>query len=460
MFHDRKFYLRELDFDAIYQLVLNHQSLDLAYRTLRDYYRGKHVILQRDFEDSTKPNNKLIHNFPKLIVDNSVAYFVGKPVKYTSTQDIEQLTEVLENNYSHTIDAELAKLSALYGHAYEAFWIDEESNIRFREVSPAEMFMCYEPTIEEKPLCAVSYYVREDAQTKERIYVMTIYGREAVYEVERPESGKEAEPTLKNATPHFFGNVPVVEYISNVDRMGDFEPVLSLVDAYNICNSDSVNDINYLNDAYLMLKNLSATDPESIADMKNNRVMLVDGDGDAQWLVKNINDLHIENIKKRLVEDIHKFSMTPNISDEKFASNLSGVAISYKLNSLESKTAVKERQFTLALNRRIELICNVLGKKGKGLNPKEIYPSFTRNIPQNLIDIVSAVVDLQNIVPDQELLALLPFIDDPETAMADVKKQREEMMNSAYAQLDLGGAGNVSNSSRQANTQSQQGVQE
>ena len=316
--------------------------------------------------------------------------------------------------------------------------------------------MCYSNDIEEKPLCAVYYRTTVDAVSHETMYLCTVYTDKEVIKFKGNGIEVVGKPEI---SPHYFGTVPVNEYIVNEERMGDFEPVLSLIDAYNIACSDSVNDINYLNDAYLMLRNLVSTEPEDINDMKNNRVMLVDGDGDAQWLVKNINDLHIENIKKRLVEDIHKFSMTPNISDEKFASNLSGVAISYKLNSLESKTAVKERYFSKALRRRIEIIANVLNLEGESFDPADIFPTFTRNIPQNLSEIVQTVVSLQNIVPNSELLPLLDFLDDPEYALDKLEEERERNMELGYGTFELGDY-DVSNSNSQVGKSTQQDLQE
>ena len=217
----------------------------------------------------------------------------------------------------------LAKYCAEFGHGFEVFWYDNlTSELRFKQVSPEHMIMCYSPDIDEVEQCAIYYRPFKDAVTQEVHYKITVYTNTFTYEFTGSLTGQITP--IGEPQEHFFGRVPVVEYIANEDRLGDFEPVLSLVDAYNVACADSVNDINYLNDAYLLLKNLSTTESDEINEMKNNRVMLVDGDGDASWLVKNINDLHIENIKKRLVEDIHKFSMTPNISDEKFASNLSG----------------------------------------------------------------------------------------------------------------------------------------
>lgn len=458
IFQDRKFYIdNPYSMEEILAIVISHTSVAQAYKTLADYYKGKHIILARSFDDDNKPNNRLIHNFPKLITDNATAYFMGKPVSYTGNDKglLEKLQEVLDYNNAQSVDSEIAKLTSKFGHAFETYWMDSGAKIRFKAISPEHMIMCYSTDVDEKEMCAIYYKSYIDAVTHETMYKVTVYTDTEVYKFKGNMTGN---CELLETTPHYFGEVPVTEYIANEERMGDYEVVLSLIDAYNICCSDSVNDINYLNDAYLMLKNLISTEEGDINDMKNNRVMLVDGDGDAQWLVKNINDLHIENIKKRLVEDIHKFAMTPNISDEKFASNLSGVAISYKLNSLESKTAVKERYFSIALRRRVQVISNSLALEGGKFDATNIYPTFTRNIPQNLMELVQTVLQLQNIVPNEELLSLLPFIDDVDDALSKLDAEREKNMELGYGEFNLGGDDSVSESNKQSGKESKEDI--
>lgn len=441
MFSPKVYYCsKDYTIQSLYELAKQHK-LSQAYKTLGEYYRGKHVILGRTFEnDETKPNNKLVHNFPKLIVDNSVSYFMGKPVKYSteSSEYLNKLTEVLDYNNETDVNSELAKLGAIYGHAFEVLWIDKEGQIRFKQVSPACMFICYSLDIAEEPVVAVSYREVKSEVDNETHTLLSVYTETAIEEYNVFED-KNHETSIQklSSTPHYFGGIPVIEYPVNNERIGDFETVLSLIDAYNIACSDSVNDINYMNDAYLMLKGLSMSDESDVEDMKQNRILLVDGEfGDASWLVKNINDTHIQNIKNRLVEDIHKFSMTPNLADEKFASNLSGVAISYKLIGLENKTAGKERKFATALRQRVRLITNVLNIKGGAYNPTDIEPIFTRNIPQNLTDIVNAVVSLQGIVPKKMLISLLSFVNNPEEAIKELEQEQDKEMEKSYSYLD------------------------
>ena len=72
-------------------------------------------------------------------------------------------------------------------------------------------------------------------------------------------------------------------------------------------------------------------DAEDIQQMKENRVIILDEDGEADWLIKSENDTVSENLKNRYKNDIHKFAKVPDLSDEAFSSNASGVAIKYKL---------------------------------------------------------------------------------------------------------------------------------
>ena len=70
---------------------------------------------------------------------------------------------------------------------------------------------------------------------------------------------------------------------------GDFEKVISLIDAYDKMESDSLNDFEYFTDCYLALYGFTA-DSEDIQEMKEKRVLLMDEGTSAEWLVKNTND--------------------------------------------------------------------------------------------------------------------------------------------------------------------------
>lgn len=427
LFQDRKFYIHNgFSLEDIGKIINRHRNRRVAYTKLNDYYRGKHDIIYRQFNDPTKPNNRAVNNFAKLIVDTSTAYFLGEPITYSTKENrtLEAIQSVLKFNNSEDVDSELSKMVGIYGHAFEVHWIDSEGSHKFKAVSPHDMVMCYSMDLEEEPVCAVMYRTYKDVDECV-VHDVQMFTKDSIVNFTIDEQGKVRKEV---STPHYFGQLPVTEYISSEERIGDFEPVISLIDAYNISVSDSINDIEYWNDAYLLLRNLNATTMEDVQEMKENRVLLVDGEGDAQFITKNIQDTHIENIKDRLTMDIHKFSQTPNLNDEQFATNLSGVAIKYKMLGLENKTAIKERKFKSALMKRIGLILNIFNLKGNSFTFPEIDFVFVRNLPANLVEIADMISKIRGVVSDDTLRSQLPFVIDLEAEKEKLEEEQEAKM--------------------------------
>lgn len=427
LFMTRKYHLKnEFTPKDVLALVNKHKSNRMGYKTLLDYYLGKHDILYRTFQDGSKPNNHAVNNFARLIVDTSTAYFLGEPVTYLCKDKkfLDKFTEVQRDNFSVDVDAELGKLTSIYGHAYELHYLQDGVH-KFKAVSPYNMFMCYSMGIEEVPLCAVLYEAHKDAVSNEEVTFVQVFTKDSVIEFNAEGEEIKFPPQVR---PHYFGEVPAIEYLANEERQGDFETVITLIDAYNTAVSDSINDIEYWNDAYLLLRNLDATTQDDITAMKENRVLLVDGEGDACFISKNVQDTHIENIKDRLTMDIHKFSQTPNLNDEQFATNLSGVAIKYKMLGLENKTAIKERKFTSALIKRISLIRNILNVRGNNFGFEYVEPIFTRNLPANLVELGDLVSKIRGLVSDETLRSQLPFVIDNEEEQARLDKEKEAQL--------------------------------
>ena len=377
--------------------------------SLFDYYKAKQDILLRRQQGSS-PNNRLVNAFPSYITNVNVGYFLGTPVRYTSLDEafVQRLQDIFIYNDEQDENIVLARYASIAGTAYEIVYLDENSDIRFNEVSPEHMVIVYDDKITPEPLFAVRCWEKGN-KTHLEAYTKT--------EVIKFVNGNETD-----RYEHRIGDVPVIEYPNNDDRIGDFEKVMTLIDAYDNAQSNIANDFEYFSDAYLKLINLSSTSSEDIEKMKKERVMLLE-DGDADWLLKEIQDSAHENFKNRLAQDIHRFSQTPNLTDEAFAGNSSGVALRYKLLGMEWNAATKERKFKRALQRRIELICNVLNLKGANYDWREIEIQFARNLPQNEFEAVQIAAMLKGIISDDTLLSIIPYIDDPSNEMEKIEAQ-------------------------------------
>lgn len=386
------------------------------YKKLQGYYQGEHDILERKKIDPNKPNNKLVVNYAKLITDIATGYFMGIPVTYDSDekQALSDIFDVLDDNYEEDVNYELAKQISISGKAFELVYANEESNVEFKPVDNASIIPVYTDCIQERLLFAIrSYEVKDiltgDTQQKAEVYTKeyTIYfeqGSGTMTEVERQE--------------HYFGDIPVIEYSNNNEALGDFEVVLSLIDAYNKTQSDSANDFEDFTDAFLYLVGYGGTQREDIEKMKENKVLLLDKEGQAGWLIKNINDAAVENYKDRLQADIHSVSQTPDLTDEKFAGNVSGESMKYKTWGLEQVSAIKERKFKTGLIKRLKLISHYLNIKGGNFDPNLINLTFHRNLPKNLLEITDMFQKLGGSLSEKTTLSLHPAVDDPDAEIA------------------------------------------
>ncbi len=164
---------------------------------------------------------------------------------------------------------------------------------------------------------------------------------------------------------HLFDGCPLFGLANNKELKGDAEKVLSLIDAYDRTLSDASNEIEQYRLAYLILKGLGA-DEETLDQLKKTGILeLYDEKDDVSYLTKDINDAIIENHLDRLEENILRFAKSVNFSDESFGGNVSGVAMKYKLMSLENKCITMERKMTAALRYQYKLIFPHGTLKGK-----------------------------------------------------------------------------------------------
>ena len=398
---------------------------------LQQYYQTKNAILNRQMADPTKPNNKIANPYANLITSTLTGYFIGEPISYNAEDEnmLQELRMLFEYNDEADENAELAKNASIYGIAYELLYMEEQADplmgrpmLRFKALDPLECIPIYDDTIEHNLFCFIRYYTTYDILTDKELMVVELTTDK---ETRRYLAGSGGSLIFQDATSHYFGMVPVAIYKNNEEGIGDFEPVISLIDAYDTMESDSVNDFEYFVDAYLALYGFTA-EPEDVRKMKENRVLLMDEGTSAEWLVKNTNDANLENMKNRLDRDIHKFSHCPDMSDENFAGNSSGIAIQFKMLGTENLISIKERKFKKGLQQRLELMAQIQGLLGATFDWRAIDIIFKRNIPTDLSGLADVVNKLSNIVSTETLLGQLPFVEDIQAELERIRQEKEE----------------------------------
>ena len=420
--------------DVIKWVISKHKAEKDRISELMNYYNNNNTAINNRSYDDNKPSNKLSHPFASYITNMAVGYFLGKPISYNSNNSnlLSRINDVFKYNDEADNNTTLAKYSSICGYAVELIYADEDSNARFKAIPADEVAIVYDNTLEENILCAVRYFDEEIVGTDKTKTTISVYTSDEIQTYEL----KDEDINLIESELHYFQDVPVVVYINNDELYGDFEKVKSLIDAYDQAQSDTANDFEYFTNALLVISGI-LVDDENGLDFKNNRVLNFTGsEGKAEYLIKNINDSALENFKNRLVEDIHKFSQIPNLTDEQFAGNVSGESMKYKLMGLENITGLKEAKFKKGLMRRIELLCNFLNLATNDLMLyTDIQPIFTRNKPKNEVELANMVKGLYGILSDETLLSILPFIEYSNEEIEKRNKEKESTLD--YQELGV-----------------------
>ena len=414
------------------KLIEKHQTTHERFNNLHNYYIGEHAIKNRLKVSKDTANNKIICNHSKYITDMIQSYLTGNPVTYSASEEYD--IEALKNAYLEqdiaSLDSTLVKAMSIYGRAYELIYADERSQPRSLKLNPQNAFVCYAQSAAERPVFGVYYYKRYDLDGYCKGVVCQVYTDTQIFTY-KSNTDSWAGMSLEGIVRHYFGAVPLIEYRNNEERQGDFEQLISLIDAYNILQSDRVNDKEQFVDAFLFLIGIDL-DSEQAKKLREERILMGYEGAGAEYLSKVMSESDVQVLRDSLKTDIHRFSMIPDLTDQTFGTNLSGVAIKYKLMGFEQHVRNKERYFTKALKQRFELYDNFLSLKGamEYVPLHRIDVVFTRNLPVNELETSQMVKNLAGIATSETLLSQLSFVGDPkeEAQLASKERMLNEQM--------------------------------
>ena len=403
--------------------LLNHWQMNdrVKLKHKFDYYNGKQKILNKTYSDPSKPCNRVVTNYCRSIVSNFAGFNLGIPATYQVDDNVQYFLRY--NDYIQK-DTELLTQGLVFGVAYELLYIDSDGETRFENISPLYGFDIYSSDLSDDDMSAfVRIYTEDNVDiTQSNTYMVVVYTKDKITTYKT--AGEFGSLEFVSEVPHSFGQVPVVAFNLNPEREGIFEQIIPLQDSYNEVLSAQLDELGMLVDSFLVLKGISA-EKEDIQDMKTNRVLLMDADSSAEFLVKNVNNSQIIEILTEIKKRIIEISTCPNFSDENFATT-SGIALQYRLTGFRNTSLAFMAQFEKALRRRIELFGWIEQIKGDKVTDFKI--TFTNNLPTNTLEISQIVNQLRGLVSDETLLSQIPFVDDAKEELKKAQAEKQENM--------------------------------
>ena len=430
----------EITLEVLGEFLDKHRvQVNERYKKLYDEYKSDHAILHEDAKPAYKPDNRIVVNFPKYCVDTMNGFFIGIPVK-TVTEDtkVAEFVEFLNKyNDQEDNDAELSKVMSIFGRGYEMYFTDENSALCITYLTPMEAFMLYDDSIIERPMAFVRRYTDND--NIEWGSVSDKYG------VRNFKITGGLQWVDKEWEPHYFGDVPATEFVENAERQGLFEPIRSIVAAYNKAISEKANDVDYFADAYMKILG-TKLEGDDLQYIRSNRVINFDGDGTDKLVVefmgKPEGDTTQENLLDRLERLIFQIIMVANISDENFGS-ASGISLKYKLQGMMNQFQNKKRKFESGMNRRYKLLFGHPASKIPADSWMQLEYHFTANIPANLLEEAQIAAQMEGITSHKTQLKVLSVVEDVQGELDDIEEENSPSEETIVDRIMFGKAEQV-----------------
>ncbi|MGD6831426.1 phage portal protein [Sutcliffiella halmapala] len=390
------------------------------YQKLQDYYEGNHKILHdKSKVDNTRHDERTYFNYCRKTVQNYTGYLLGKPINYSSKSGNKEFLDTIDKYFSHwekDHNINLKQLTEVFGLAYEVSYVDKEGEFQSTYFSPLEMIVLHDGSIDRNVSLAVrKYYKPYDETEYVDVWDIDFYTTYVL---------KGRDLVQLEQKKHLFSRCPVSEVPNNELKKSAFEDIVRIVDIYNNIHSTAANEILDHRSAYLVIENAELS-PEEAVKMKENGILIVPQGSKVYWATKNINGSFVKDMLKDWQDEIYIQTNQVNLN-ENFQSNTSGVSIRLKLQELENISAIKETIFEKAIRKRLRLFCEWLKiAQNKEYDYRDISISFVRNVPVDEKAIADMVVQLQGILPNEELITWLPRVTNPNASIEKLALERE-----------------------------------
>ena len=243
---------------------------------LYDYHRGIQPILQREKIYNKEINNKIVINLANQISNFKASEFAGEPIQYVSRSSnksvpgkVSKLNSMMLTEMKQSRDLEMAKDMFICGVGYRLTihdqgrakedWLDEAPFEIYR-TDPWNSFVVRYNDVSKRVVMGVTY-VFKNPPGGEPEY--TVYTPNVTYTI----GEKDGKLAIKDKVKHNFGLVPLVEYPCNPERMGAFEVVIDLLDAYNLAASNRADAIDQFIQALMVFDGIDVEEGD-ITKMK------------------------------------------------------------------------------------------------------------------------------------------------------------------------------------------------
>lgn len=359
---------------------------------LYDYYKGLQDIQDKVKLARPEINNKVTVNIANEIVTFDTAFFNTAPIQYVAaggedaaSQAVDRLNAFMRAEEKESKDKECCDWFHICGVAPRLCLPDPEdqpegSPACIYTLDPREAFVVYHSGVGQRPMLGVVLQKDEDGEP-----LAVAYAKTHVFFVQEGKVVREI--------PRLIPHIPLVEYLNNEARMGAFEPVLSLLNAINILESNRVDSIQDFVNAFDVFQNCELKEGEYGRLSQGGMYLQISSqvagvEGKVYRISSELNQDGVQRAIDDLYANVLRICGMPSQSGASASTSDTGTATIYRNGwySAESRASDTEKLFNRAERQFLRVfleICRYAG--GLDLKLEDVKIEHTRNNLSNML---------------------------------------------------------------------------
>lgn len=425
------------------------------------YYIGQHDILLRkrtmigengDLEEVTNlPNNRIVDNQYKKMVDQKNNYLLGQPlsIRCDNYEYSKVLKKILNKKFLRLMK-NVGEDSLNDGIGWLFAYYDEHGEFTFKRFKPYEIIPGWADADHTRLDYAIRIYevIAYEGKTEKVIEKVEVYDDTGINYFELSGGGllKPCEPYHKDyftiidadniEQGYNWSRIPLIPFKYNSKEIPLINMVKSLQDGLNLIESNFQNQMEEdPRNTILVLVNY---DGQKLGEFRKNlsqygavKVKTIDGAaGDLKTLQVEVNSENykviLEIFKKAIIEN----AMGYDAKDDRLAGNPNQMNIQSMYSDIDLDANGTETEYQASFEELLWFINVHLFNTGQGdFEGEDVDVIFNRDILINESEVIDDCVKSVGLLSDETVVSNHPWIDDPLSELDRIEKQKEKELD-------------------------------
>lgn len=424
------------------------------------YYAGEHDILDRKRtmigqegqleEVHNLPNNRIVDNQYKKMVDQKNNYLLGQPISIQCEN--EQYSDLLQQVFNKRFQRLLKSVgedSLNCGIGWMFVHYDEDGDITFKRLKPHEIIPGWADAEHTKLDYAIRIYdaIVYEGREEKVVHKVEVYDDKGISFFEMKDGKlKPDEPYFQNyftmigddgaETGFNWTKIPLIPWKYNTKEIPLIKMVKTLQDGLNLIESNFQNAMEEdPRNTILVLVNY---DGQNLGEFRRNlaqygavKVRSTDGvSGDVKTLQVEVNSENykaiLEVFKKAIIEN----AMGYDAKDDRLAGNPNQMNIQSMYSDIDLDANNMETEFQASFEELLWFInCHFANMGAGDFEDEEVNIIFNRDMLISESEVIANCQQSVGVLSDETIIANHPWVDDIEAELQRLKKQKESEMD-------------------------------